>query len=120
MLPAVAGCGDTNKASVSGTVVRKDGSPLVGARVVARSKETGTSGTGLTDQQGKYELGTSEIGDGIPPGNYYVIVIEDLGDPDNPQRPRISTKYMRPSASGLQLGVQAGENMAFDMTLDPP
>jgi hypothetical protein len=120
LLIAVVGCGDGNKARVTGKVLRKDGSPLVGARVIARSKGTGTSATSITDDQGEYELGTNELGDAIPPGDYDVLVVEFRGDPDYPNPPTISTKYAQALVSGLKLSVQAGETKEFDMTLDPP
>ncbi len=74
---------------------------------------------GQTDASGHYELGTEKVGDGVPPGDYYVIVLEDLGD-ERVRRPAtIVTKYAKPSTSGLKMSVTAGEKKAFDMSLDP-
>jgi len=113
------GCGKAGSATVTGTVVRKDGSALVGARVIAISPETGKSAYGSTDGQGRFELGVVEEGDGIPPGNYNVTVDENLGDPDNRSKPTIAAKYRDPKASGIRLSVSAGQNAELNVTLDP-
>ncbi|HEY3394412.1 MAG TPA: hypothetical protein VGK58_16985, partial [Lacipirellulaceae bacterium] len=42
----VAGCGGSEHTAVSGTLLRRGGAPLVGARVVATSRETGKSAYG--------------------------------------------------------------------------
>jgi len=113
------GCGKATVAKVTGTVSRKDGTPVVGARVIGRSDETGKSGNGQTNAEGRYEIGTLEVGDGIAPGNYNVIVLEDRGDEINPRPATIAAKYSKPAMSGLKFSVQAGEKKTFDMTLDP-
>jgi hypothetical protein len=106
-------------AKVAGTVLRQDGTPLVGARVIARSEETGKSANGQTDADGHFELGKEIAGEGIAPGNYYVIVLEERGDEINPRPATIAAKYSKPATSGLKFGVQAGEKKTFDMKLDP-
>ena len=113
------GCGKADVGKVTGTVNRIDGTPVIGARVIGRSGETGKSANGQTDAKGSYELGTGEVGDGVAPGNYYVIVLEDRGDEINPRPATIAPKYSKPATSGLKFSVQAGEKKAFDMTLDP-
>jgi Carboxypeptidase regulatory-like domain len=118
LLLLTIGCGKTTVAKVSGTVSRKDGSHLVGARVIARSDETGKSANGLTNAQGEYELGTLEVGDGVAPGDYYVIVLEERGDEINPRPATIAAKYSKAATSGFKFSVQAGEKKTFDMTLD--
>ncbi len=85
--------------------------------ITARSSETGKWARGTTDADGRFVLGTAEVGDGIPPGDYYVTIAEDRGEMD--QRPRtIPEKYERSTASGLQLTVLAGENTTLDAKLD--
>jgi len=113
-----AGCGGSDREKVSGTLLHEDGKPLVGARVIARSNETGKSAYGETDGSGYFELGGNEQGDGIPPGNYYVTVVEDLGDENNRRSPTISNKYRDPAASGLSLNVIEGEGAVLDAQLD--
>jgi hypothetical protein len=112
------GCSGANRANVTGKVVRADGVPLVGATVVARSDETGKSARGITNANGSYELSTVEPGDGVVPGEYSVMVIENRGRPDNMKPPTISDKFADPSRSGLTFSVQAGEDKVFDITVD--
>lgn len=116
----VAGCGGSEHAAVSGTLSRRGGAPLVGARVVATAKETSKSAYGISDDAGHFELAAGENGDGIAPGNYDVIVVENRGDPDNRRPPAIAAKYGDARTSGLQLSVQAGESKQLNITLDPP
>ena len=119
MTLATVGCSKSNVASVGGKVLRKDETPVSGVRVIARSDETGKTVNGQTDASGRYELGTEKAGDGVPPGDYYVIVVEDLGEERARRAPTIATKYAKPSTSGLKFTVRAGEKTVFDMSLDP-
>ena len=118
---ATIGCGGPSKSSVSGKVTRKDGSPLAGARIILRSEEMKKSAHGVTDEQGLYVLGTAEKGDGIYPGKYAVMVVEDLAtdDVDTAKPSTIAAKYKRADSSGLSLEVKAGEEQVFDLVLDP-
>lgn len=52
------------QASVQGTVRSRAGGPLPGALVVARQRESGHTGTGLSDEEGKFEIR------GLAPGTY--------------------------------------------------
>jgi hypothetical protein len=115
----ISGCGGSNTGTVRGTVLHADGSPLAGARVVARSAETGETAYGTTDADGSFELGGAS-GDGVPPGDYDVIVLEDRGDPDSRQALTVAAKYRDPEKSGLAVSVQSGELQQLNFTLDPP
>jgi hypothetical protein len=119
VLTVVAGCGG-DRATVTGKLLRKDGAPLVGARVIATSAESGKSAYGTTDQHGEFELGVSEQGDGVPPGSYEIMIVEDRGDPDNRRPATIAAKYRESSRSGLELNVTAGDIVELNATLDPP
>jgi hypothetical protein len=116
----VTGCGAADHGRVRGTVIRKDGTPLAGARVVARSVETGKSAYGTTDSDGRFELRGGAEEDGIPGGDYHVIVLEDRGDPDQRKRPTIGAKYRDSATSGLIVSVEPGDSKEFNLTLDPP
>jgi hypothetical protein len=118
-LLGMPGCSVSNGGKVSGTVKRKDGTSLVGARVVARSADTGKSAYGTTDSDGRFELGSAEHGDGVAAGDYDVIVLEDRGDPDTRRPPTIAVKYRDPATSGLNVTVRAGETQEMNLTLDP-
>ena len=114
----MAGCQHSDKVGVSGRVVRHDGSPLKGATVIARSDDTGKWAKGTTDADGKYELGAAVAGDGIPPGDYRVIIMEDLGD-GGLNKPTVPAKYVNSTTSKLQLTVAKGKKTVFDIKLDP-
>jgi hypothetical protein len=114
------GCQNSERAHVSGTIKGADGKPIIGARIVARDEATGKSGSGTTDGSGHYELGVESTGDGIPPGNYRVLVVEDLGDWDHPNRPTISRMYSDPATSGLEFSVESGDSKTFDAELKAP
>jgi hypothetical protein len=117
LLSAVAGCGGSDRTRVSGRFLRADGTPLVGAAVTARSNQTGKWAAATTDENGHFALGAEE-GAGLPPGDYYVIIMED---PEGAGKPRtIAAKYISPSSSGLALSIKAGEPTELNVTLDPP
>jgi len=118
VLITASGCGGSDRAKVTGTVRHQDGTPLVGALVIARSNTTGSSANGDTDGNGHFVLRTDQERDGIPPGDYYVIIVEGRRELDSPQPQTISAKYRSPSSSGLRFSVKPGEETVFDVTLD--
>jgi Carboxypeptidase regulatory-like domain len=113
----VTGCGGSERANVTGKLTHRDGSPLVGARVIATSGDTGASVYGNTDGYGAFELSIPEE-DGVPPGSYEVVVIEDRGDMDNRVKPTIASKYRNASTSGISFSVESGESENLELTLD--
>jgi hypothetical protein len=114
---SLVGCSSSDRSRVSGQIVRHDGSPVGGALVTARSNETGKWASGTTNVEGRFELRVADAAEGLEPGNYYVTVAEDLGE--SGQRPRtIPARYEKPSASGLQLTVKAGEDATLDIKLE--
>jgi hypothetical protein len=119
-LVAVFGCNGSEKIGVNGRVTRKDGSPLVGAKVTFRSPRTGTTAIGYTDAGGHYKLGTATVGEGIPPEGYYVTVEEDRGPVTSLKKRTVAEKYTSYSDSGLKFKVEKGGETTFDMVLDPP
>ena len=112
---SAGGCGRSDRGKVTGTVAHKDGSPLAGARVVARSTETGATAYGTTNQKGYVEFGGE-----IAPGNYDVSILEDRGDPDSRRAPTIAAKYQDATKSEIKITVKAGEATQLDLKLDPP
>jgi hypothetical protein len=117
---AVIGCGSSDRVHVNGRIVRQDGSPVAGSRVTFRSPATGAWASGVTDNNGYYELGTEETGEGIAPGEYEVAVTEDQGDWDHPKPPTIHAKYTSPKTSGLSFTVEAGSDRSYDLELETP
>lgn len=113
------GCGGGDRGAVSGKVTRPDGSPLVGARVIARADATGKSANGITDNDGQYVLSTVEPGDGVLAGDYKASIIEYRGMGDNMRPASISLKYGNPDESGLAFVLSGGEEKVFDVVVDP-
>jgi hypothetical protein len=75
---------------------------------------------GYTDNSGRYELGTTQPGEGILPGEYEVSVVEDRG-PDTHLGPRtIHAGYESPQTSKLKFTVGPSGNSTYDMELLPP
>lgn len=118
--PATAGCASSDRVSVTGRVTRRDGSPVAGSRVTFRSPATGAWASGVTDNDGYYELGMDQRGDGIPPGEYTVAVAEDRGDWDNPKPATIHAKYASAKTSGLSIAVEAEGDQTYDIELETP
>jgi hypothetical protein len=118
LVALVVGCSGADQATVQGTVVTNDGKPLVGARVIARLKNTGVSVTGGTDASGRFVLETSDAEPGIAAGDYEVIIVEDLGPMDAQRRPSIAMKYRNAATSGLEFTSTPGEEKELNWTLD--
>ncbi|MGQ9914990.1 MAG: carboxypeptidase-like regulatory domain-containing protein [Thermogutta sp.] len=126
---------------VTGTVTL-NGQPVPGATVNFTPKEQappGQSGpqaaSAVTDEQGKYQIGTFAKGDGALPGEYLVSVTKyEGGGPTGgsgseeeyrPPRPGeespvpknvLPQQYANPNTSGLSVKVEAKAN-TYDITL---
>jgi hypothetical protein len=116
----MAGCGGEPRGYVSGRVVRKDGSPVVAAVIMARAEATGKSASAQTDVDGHYSLGVAQMGDGLPPGDYGFIVMEERMGLDGGGNRTISARYRDYAQSGLSFSVADGESKTFDITVDGP
>jgi hypothetical protein len=114
------GCGGSENARVSGQAAYSDGKPFVGGRVIARSNATGVSATGITDEDGNFELTTASNDDGVPPGDYNVSVVEQSGELDVRRKPTIAAKYADPARSGIAFTIQPGQDQEIELKLDPP
>ena len=115
---ALLACGHTDRATVYGRVTRQDDSPLAGARVMAKSAD-GQFARGVTDADGRYELGVAEYGDGVPPGDYHVSIHEDRGDRRDRIPRTVPEKYENPEQSGLGVKVSAGETSELNIMIEP-
>ena len=115
------GCGGSSLATVEGQVIGPDGAPVPGVLVIARSDETGSSRSGETGSDGRYMLGGSHSGGGVPAGNYSVTVLNErkgLQDAPRASAAKVPAKYGSAETSGLRFSVQAGEAKEFDIKLD--
>jgi hypothetical protein len=118
-LLGLPGCGHGEQSRFIGKLVRRDGTPLVGARVVVRSNETQKPAYGTTDASGQvsFNLPNEEHANGAC--DYEVMIVEDNSGGENSKR-TIAAKYQDPKKSGLKVTAQPGEHVKLDVTLDPP
>lgn len=126
---------------VTGTVTL-NGQPVAGATVNFTPKEPAAPGqsgpqaaSAVTDEQGKYQIGTFAKGDGALPGEYLVSVTKyEGGGPtgdsgseeeyrppvpgEEPPVPKnvLPPQYANPNTSGLSVKVEAKAN-TYDITL---
>ncbi len=114
-----SGCGSGN-AKVTGVVKKADGSPLAGARVIAKVAEGKAWASGVTDAEGKFSLGRERPGEGLEPGTYQVSITEEQKDWDHPTPPSISKKYASATTSGINFDATAGSAVNLELTLDAP
>lgn len=154
VLPALGGCSkgaSIKTVPVTGKVTL-NGQPLSGATVTFLSSATGPDGSaaapssGVTGADGAYKLITMasgrDVADGIPPGDYKVIVTKpasggaNLSDPEfaakmgtmSPEelqaaqaaKSEVPDRYGKPDASGLTAHVEASGAQTVDFTLTSP
>jgi len=135
VLLAVVGCGTKGPvpAPVSGTVTL-DGKLIPNAAVMFVPQFSGQPAHGLTDQEGRFALGTLKKGDGAMEGKYQVTIILNevqgfIADPKNKDvsggiapgglktKWIIPQKYSDTKTSGLAAEVKRGmEPLRFDLT----
>ena len=113
----VTGCGN-GLAKVSGQVTI-DGQPIDGSKgsafVLVQFTPVGgkgANGTGLADENGRYNVVTGSQ-TGVSPGEYYVTCTIRA---DKSSTPMPDPKYSDPKKSGLKCVVESGRN-TFDIPL---
>ncbi len=106
---ALPGCGPGYPETfpVSGTVTL-DGKPVPGAAVVF-TPDQGQQATGTTDDAGRFDLSTYELGDGALPGMHRVTVtkttVESSEEEDETVVYFVPQKYGRPDTTELTCDV---------------
>lgn len=111
-----AGCTPGPKAfAVEGTLVFEDGKPakeLAGGTVSFESVADQSNAAGEIHRDGTFRL-TSPLGsDGVPAGEYRVLVLPpEPRDADNPPPPIIPIRYYNYQDSGLRVTVEAKDNV---------
>jgi hypothetical protein len=112
-LIGAAGCGN-GLHPVRGKVTFDDGKPLARGIVVFESKEAERKVTarGEIQEDGTYELGTRQPGDGAPAGAYRVLIApqEDIDAPAPERQVTFDSRYRDFKTSGLEFEVKAGTN----------
>lgn len=118
---AAGGCGSGLRTHpVEGTVTTHDGRPLAGVQVIWQRIDPPLTCTAITDESGRYRVGTRRPADGAPPGRYRVKLVEPQADDiDAAPAERIPQRYRSLESSGLEWTVEAGRNR-FDIRLEPP
>lgn len=128
LLTTLAGCGRSaprleieKVVPVSGTLTFQ-GQPLEQYEVIFYPTDGRRAAVGLTDAEGRFQLGTNKHGDGAPPGtntisvSFLSVTAEDLsnaGPADKVPRLRqpkikIPAKYANPETSGITQEVPGG------------
>lgn len=116
-----SGCGRSDLpelGTVEGTV-KMDGQPLAGRQVQFVPESGGRPGTGVTDEQGHYELTYTAGVEGTKVGSNRVEIttIWPEGEPQPGERETIPLRYN--SKTELTRDVQPGHNtFDFDLTSD--
>ncbi|EAQ82092.1 sulfatase-like hydrolase/transferase [Blastopirellula marina] len=93
--------------STSGTVTLK-GQPLAGATITFYGGKGGTRATGVTDENGKYEMSTPDNRDGSPTGDFRVTI----------SSPKLPSRYTNLQQTFLMVKIVKGDNVLdFSLTL---
>ena len=121
LVALAAGCGPT-MGQVDGKVVWADGKSagdLAGSLVVFESAATRLSARGSVRPDGTFQIGTNEADDGLPVGEYEVIVMEHRIAPEGSPLPpaKMDLKFSDLKTSGLKFTIKGGTN-PITLTLD--
>jgi hypothetical protein len=125
---ALAGCGGTYDATVSG-VVLLDGTKLTVGTVTYHPVAGGAACYAQVHEDGTYEIRTGRDA-GLQSGEYDVTVLAleppaDLhpkgGGPPTPGKPITPSRYGAKQTSGLRVTVESGDNtINLELTSQPP
>ena len=130
VLVCLVGCGGRSLGKVSGVVTYK-GKPLEGASVMFIAKDARPA-QGTSDASGRYELTTSDLGDGAAAGEHTVIISKTEIVPPNQRskdakgrqgegyeetRETLPVKYTRLMETPLKATVKPGEVNEFPFEL---
>lgn len=125
---AVAGCGGTYDATVSG-VVSLDGNPVPRGTVAFIPAASGPPAFAPIESSGAYTVKTGREA-GLPAGEYHVTVTANeapttqqsaTGGPPPPGKPLTPAWYRSKESSGLKFTVAPGNNeINIELTSQPP
>jgi hypothetical protein len=107
-----AGCSGPRLVPVEGAVVWPDGSPaldLGGGAVEFESADRQTSARGEIGPDATFTLSSSKPGDGVPPGEYRVVVVPPPPPGEAPSR-LIDPRFCKYDTSGLTYTVRPEKN----------
>ena len=126
LLAFVSGCSGDKKFKITGKVsIKSTGQMLTGATVFFRPQQNPDQFTsrGYVGADGTYRLSTTGADDGVPAGNYNVMVSIQAPSPEGRNHGKSSSpidpKYASFETSGLEFEVKPSGPFQFDMQLDP-
>ncbi|REJ70045.1 MAG: carboxypeptidase regulatory-like domain-containing protein [Planctomycetota bacterium] len=110
---------DPEAYTVEGRVTFDDGTPIPGVLVSFDMLEGTANKWDWTDDDGRYRIGNDE-GEGLPLGEYRVVVAPPLEKPDNASyraiHEQLDSRYANKKTSGLHMTIQPLPNH-FDIEL---
>lgn len=125
---AVAGCGSSSEATVSG-MITLDGNPIPKGMISFVPAAQGTQSYATSDESGSYEVFTGRT-EGLRAGEYTVTVVAREmptltktadGGPPPPGKALTPRWYAYPDSSGLSFKVEPGSNeINLELTSQPP
>jgi hypothetical protein len=110
LLAFATGCGGS-LVQVHGKVTLPDGKPAVGSQVVFEGGPAGQQVTARGDVvgDGTFALGTTQPGDGVPPGKYKALVNPPpLVNAEGPNVSPFNARFSNFQTSGLEYEVKQG------------
>ncbi len=118
LVGTMLGCSDgrPSRVPVAGTVTI-DGQPLAFGGIAFRPTSGGRTGGAGIESDGRFSVTMYEVGDGLPPGSYQVLVsaIEPINETS--QRWHAPQKYASFETSGLVVEItKATKDITFDLT----
>lgn len=131
MLVVISGCGKSKPAwervhAASGTL-KFAGQPIEGAMLVFYPKDSSVPESvrpiGRTDASGNFDIGTYNVDDGIPEGDFDVTVtwnpLVDVGAGPSPGPNRLPVRYSNRATSQLVVHIDADEPDLKPIELTP-
>jgi hypothetical protein len=132
LLTSLCGCSDSGAAiertvAAGGTLTRA-GQPLPFYQVMFTPDDGRRPAAGVSDEHGKFVLGTNAEADGAPPGKHRVSVIyigpatasadgQNSFTPPAPPKNKIAAKYGNPDTSGLTSEIPARGSSSLKIDL---
>ncbi|GHT25970.1 hypothetical protein FACS18942_02370 [Planctomycetales bacterium] len=116
----LSGCG--GNVAVSGKITFSDDNTPLTIGMVFFESDTFQS-RGILDSEGRYQLGSLKLTDGLPPGHYRVYINGAVADDPHrppggaPPLPLLETKYESGASSGLTADVDSSKRK-FDFSVN--
>ena len=118
--PGCGGAGQLQTYHTTGKVHFADGTPLPGGSVVFQSVEHRLTANAPIQEDGTFQLGTYEPGDGAVAGKHTAAVQPPMTNPDMGPRVPIHPRFRRMETSGLEFTVTEEGPNEFDILVEAP